>query len=164
MTTPSAWLNNLALLPDIDMQHWKLFKHEHHSQCLQQDTLAPTLSALGKVSGWLSEPSAITELRNQPITPSQLPLKGEFFSHGQSGESLQCWQLSHLGRGMWQLDSHVLQPCAADQANCLGERVQQLHANRVNAYLGYWRLWHPDVDQAPQCAIALLCTIDEIAQ
>lgn len=163
MSTPSAWLADLALLPDIEMHLWKHFKHEHQGQRLQADTLAAALSALGPVSGWLSEPSAITELRNQSIQPSQLPLNGEFFAQVEADGLLQCWQLSHLGRGQWQLDSHRLQACAAEQANCLGERVQQLHANRANAHLDYWRLWHADDELSPRCAIALLCLIHESA-
>lgn len=165
MSTPASWLNDLALLPDLDPQQWQPMNHQHDSQRLSDAQLAPVLAALGPVSGWLCEPATITELRQQPVVLKQHPLAAELFAQaGDDPQPIRCWQLSHHGRDQWQLDSHSLQPCDAEQANCLGEHARHRHARRASAHLGYWRLWQADADGAPHCAIALLHAIDEVGQ
>lgn len=160
MTSVATWLEDLALLPDIDLKNWKSFRHEHRSRSLEGADVATALSDLGPVSGWLSEPSAVSELHDQVPTPTQRPLAGEFFASMEGGGHC-CWLLGYHGRGRWQLDEHTLLPCAAADANCLGQQMRLRHADRPGAHLVYWKLWQGDAEQAPYSSTALLCAIEE---
>ena len=160
MSTLQSWLDDLARMSGIDASRWKMFRHVHSAINLQADELDEALAALGPVSGWLVEPSAVRELQAQVISLQQRPLSAEFFRAGPDGGT-QSWQLAYVPRQGWCLDTHTLEPCMSDDANCLAEPAWQLHAHRPGTRLAYWRLWKPDPSGAPACSIALLCDFEE---
>ena len=121
----------------------------------QQADLAAQLTALGQVSGWLTETGRVVHLHEDTISLQNLPLAGEFFRADTH------WQLTQLPRGQWQLTQHTLQPCPAEAANCLAERVSHLLAGNRSGQLHYWKLWLPGSDGAPENPIALLTAIEE---
>lgn len=161
MSMYTNWLNDLALLPDIHLSHWQPLQHQRQSTTLQADQLAQALATLGPVSGWLLEPSAVTQLDQQVLDGKHYPVSAELFTAPDADGLQRCWQLTHLGRGQWQLHSHQIHPVPADQANCLGQRVQQRHVHAAATRLLYWKLWHADPDsRAPQCTTAVLAAIE----
>ncbi|WKN24019.1 hypothetical protein [Azotobacter vinelandii] len=151
----NQWLRDLTLLPDVAVDRWQPFLHRHESLTCTASELPETLQTLGELDGWLTETGRVVRLRNTRIELQNLPLAGEFF------RDEQCWQLTQLPRGRWQLNRHHLQACPADEANCLGENVEHLLAGSGDGRLRYWRLWEPDEDNAPHCRIALLTAIEE---
>lgn len=151
----NQWLADLALLSDVNIDHWQAFQHRHDSLTCTAVDLAAVLRDLGEVSGWLTETSRVISLHDSHVELQNLPLAGEFYQ-GQ-----QFWQLTQLPRGRWQLNSYRLTPCAATEATCLGESVEHLQAGNRYGRLRYWRLWEPDQDNAPHCRIALLAEIQE---
>lgn len=161
MNPIAHWQADLARLPGIEMEHWHSFEHQSQRQELGEAQLGDALRSVGEISGWLSEPSRVLELRRQAIELQQLPLAGEFFRN-QDG-ALHCWQLHHHARGQWALTHHRIAACPAEQANCLGQRTTQLHARTATQRLAYWRLWRADAADhgAPHAFAALLCAIEE---
>jgi hypothetical protein len=155
MSHINQWLSDLALLPDVNINHWQAFQHRHESFTYIAVDLPAVLRDLGEVSGWLTETSRVVSLHASGIELQNLPLAGEFYQ-GQ-----HFWQLTQLPRGRWQLNSYRLTTCAATEATCLGESVEHLQAGSRNGRLRYWRLWEPDQDNAPHCRIALLADIQE---
>lgn len=155
MSIINQWLADLARLPDLGVDEWQACQHSHSSQTCSQADLAAMLRDLGEVSGWLTETGRVVQLREEIIALENLPLAGELF-RGQDH-----WQLTQLPRGQWQLTHHRLQPCAADLANCLAERVSHLLAGQRNGYLHYRKLWMPAADGAPENRLALLTAIEE---
>lgn len=153
----NQWLNDLALLPDIDIQQWQTFLHSSETQTLGKAELEAALVELGSVSGWLTETSRVIELENQTIKLQHLPLEGEFFSEDKNTH--KHWQLTQLPREKWQLTRHEMQPSPANQANCLAQPVTHLHASDKNKRLKYWKLWTADKKRAPEANIALLTAI-----
>lgn len=160
MSTLQSWLDDLARMPGIDTDRWMTFRHAHSAINLQADELDEALAALGPVSGWLVEPSAVRELQAQAIGLQQRPLSAEFFRQGPEG-AMQSWQLAYVAGQGWRLDTHTLEPCTGDAANCLAEPAWHLHAHRPGTRLAYWRLWKPDASGAPACSVALLCDLQE---
>lgn len=160
MSIFQSWLDDLARMPGIDVDRWTTFRHAHSATSLQAGELDEALAALGPVSGWLVEPSAVRELQAQAVSLQQRPLSAEFFRRAPDG-AVQSWQLAYVPGQGWSLDAHMLEPCAADDANCLAEPAWQLHAHRPGTRLAYWRLWKPDPSGAPACSIALLCDLQE---
>lgn len=155
MSTISQWLTDLARLPDAEADQWQACQHNQTSKTCNQTDLAMHLRELGKVSGWLTETGRVVKLHEEIIALENLPLAGEFFS------AQDHWQLTQLPRGQWQITHHTLQPCAAEAANCLAERVSHLLAGQRSGYLHYWKLWVPAADGAPENRIALLAAIEE---
>lgn len=155
MSIINQWLADLARLPDVGIDQWQACQHSHSSQPCSQADLSVMLRDLGEVSGWLTETGRVVQLREETIALGNLPLSGELF------RGHDHWQLTQLPRGQWQLTHHRLQPCAADTANCLAERVSHLLAGKRAGRLHYWKLWMPDADGAPESRIALLTAIEE---
>lgn len=155
MSEITQWLADLALLPEMEIERWQPFRHQHERRQCGAAELPALLAALGEVSGWLVETGRVRELRRQPVEVQGLPLDGEFFR----GDS--HWQLQHLGRDRWELHHHQLHRCAAHEASHLGEHVHQRHADG-GCRLNYWRLWaRARADGLPQCELAVLFSIEE---
>lgn len=131
------------------------------SRALSADALASALAGLGPVSGWLMQTGQVHRLHKQAIPAAGSILSAEFHGPGDDGQEQTCWQVIHLGRGQWQLHAHHIRPVPASEANVLGERIRQRHVD--GGQLHYYRLWQPDGDDAPQCRIALLTAIEEVA-
>jgi len=157
MSHINQWLADLALLPDVNIDHWQAFQHRHESLTCTAVDLSAVLLDLGEVSGWLTETSRVVSLHASRIELQNLPLAGEFYQ-GQ-----HFWQLTQLPRGRWQLNSYRLTSCAATEATCLGESFEHLQVGSRNGRLRYLRLWEPDQDNAPHCRVALLVDIQEVS-
>lgn len=155
MSNIKQWLADLARLPDVGIEQWQACQHSQSSQMCSQADLPVLLRDLGELSGWLTETGRVVQLREAIIALDNLPLAGELF------RGHDHWQLTQLPRGQWQLNHHRLQPCAADAANCLAERVSHLLAAPREGRLHYWKLWTPDADGAPESRVALLTAIEE---
>lgn len=153
MSTIKQWIDDLALLPELNQASWQPFRHSSETTTLERSQLNAALADTGTVTGWITETSRVVELTDEVIELKNLPLAGEWFSGNNH------WVLSQLPRGKWQLTHHQLQPCNADDANCLGQAVTHLHANSNEHSLLYWKLWQ-DTDFGPQAGIALLAAID----
>lgn len=151
----SRWLNDLALLPQINAEDWQAFTCEYACTTLRTDELADALTALGPVTGWLTETGSVRRLQDEVIALAGFALEGEFFRDNQH------WQLSRLPRDRWQLHQHRLQACAANQATHLGQPVTHLLVGQPGARLRYWRLWTAGPDNTPNCALAVLAGIED---
>ena len=155
MSRIAQWLQDLALLPGIQPQNWQPFQYRHESlECGAAD-LPAVLRDLGEVTGWLTETGRVITLDKQFIELENLPLAGEGYRDNQH------WQLTQLPRGRWQLHTHTLTPCPANQATHLGEPVQHLLSGGRNGRLRYWKLWSADDTGAPHSRIALLADLEE---
>ena len=148
MSFVTQWMADLALLPDIEMECWQPFRHEHESRISAHEALSALLHELGEVSGWIKETSRVVKLDKVRIELESRPLLGL------------------LPGGRWQLHTHRLTACPAADATHLGERVEHLLAGKRGGRLQYWRLWDvegadPAECGAPQCRIALLTGIQE---
>lgn len=162
MRTLQTWLADLSRMPTLqegDREYWQPFRHTCTSRTLGADELADTLRQIGPVSGWLIETGRVVELEQQTIELLHMPLAGEFFRGDQH------WQLSAHPRGCWLLHHHTLNPCSAEEATHLADKVEHLLASPRRGRLVYWRLWAPETepdtnaDLGPTCRIALLTAI-----
>lgn len=144
MTTPAQWSQDLTRVleatPFVEQPTTALFKldklGEPAGQLLEADELADHLAALGPVTGWLLEASAVRELWDEVLECQSLPLGGEWCREDQH------WQLEHIHGQQWRLHHYRLTPAEDASATHLGMQVHQLKADG-EGWLYYWCLWQP---------------------
>ena len=156
------WMDAVAALQSTGLKELLPVIYTVEVSDLNREGIGEFLANLPSVTGWVCEPSSVSELNAEKIVLTQLPLSGEFFQKDSDGKALQCWQLSHLGRNRWQVAKHTIQHANADTANGLSESVQHLHASR-NAVLEYKKIWQLDESGAPSAKVAVLVDIKEVA-